>query len=137
MNEFFNMECRVKLLAFCDEDMQKQALNFLAKEYKIPTDNFSVVTSEIWVDPLNTPKAKIYADVGLEINVPLYLEENQQSELEELREVVEIFAKHFSLAECSLGSLGPTFHTLIDNRTAIKLTDKENELLEKYIKKEY
>lgn len=61
----------------------------------------------------------------------------QKSELEELREVVEIFSKHFYLVDCSLGSLGPTFHTLIENKNAIKLTERENELLEKYIKREY
>lgn len=77
MNDFFNMKCRVTLVASCDEDMQQQALNFLAKEYKIPTDYFSVITSEIWDDPLSTPKSKIYADVGLDINVPLYLEEKK------------------------------------------------------------
>ena len=61
----------------------------------------------------------------------------KQTELEELREVVEILSKYFYLAECSLGSVGPTFVSLLTDSVGIKLTERENELLGKYLERRY
>lgn len=61
----------------------------------------------------------------------------KQNELEELREVVEILSKYFYLAECSLGSMGPTFVSLLTDSVGIKLTERENELLGKYLERRY